>query len=204
MLNRSVRLDILATDSTSKKYNIEIQRDDKGAGVKRARFNSSMMDSNLFGKGKDFEELPETYVIFITEKDVIGKGKHLYHIERCIMETEEMFGDGSHILYVNGSYKDDTPLGRLMYDFACTNPRGMNYKMLADRARYFKEDEGGVAIMCKAMEDMRNESLKEGMKKGREEGIRATALAMLKAGRYSVEEIAEISGLTIEEVKLLA
>ncbi len=37
LINRSVRLDVLATDSSNKKYNIEVQRADKGAGRKRAR-----------------------------------------------------------------------------------------------------------------------------------------------------------------------
>ena len=65
LIKRSVRLDVLATDKDGKKYNIEIQRADKGAGVKRARYNSSMMDANLLKKGEDFAELPETYVILL-------------------------------------------------------------------------------------------------------------------------------------------
>lgn len=52
LLNRSVRLDVLATDSTGQKFNIEIQRADKGAGRKRARYNSSMMDANLLEKAR--------------------------------------------------------------------------------------------------------------------------------------------------------
>ena len=74
LLNRSVRFDILATDSTGAKINVEIQRADKGAGRKRARYNSSMMDAALLEKGDDFDNLPETWVVFITENDVIGKG----------------------------------------------------------------------------------------------------------------------------------
>ena len=50
LLKRSVRLDVLATDSASIKYNIEIQRSDKGAGQKRARYNSSMLDARLLQK----------------------------------------------------------------------------------------------------------------------------------------------------------
>lgn len=72
LLNRSVRLDVLATDSTGRKINVEVQRSDKGAGRKRARYNSSMMDANLLSKGGDFDMLPETYVVFITEHDVIS------------------------------------------------------------------------------------------------------------------------------------
>ena len=49
-------------------------------------------------------------VVFITENDVMGKGKPLYQIERCILETGERFEDGTHILYVNGAYRDESPL----------------------------------------------------------------------------------------------
>ena len=80
LINRSVRLDVRATDSTGRKFNIEIQRADRGAGRKRARYNSSMMDANLLQKGEDFEQLPETYVVFITEHDVMAKGLPLYQV----------------------------------------------------------------------------------------------------------------------------
>lgn len=43
LLNRSIRLDVLATDALGRKINVEIQRSDKGAGRKRARYNSGMM-----------------------------------------------------------------------------------------------------------------------------------------------------------------
>ncbi len=195
LLNRSVRLDILATDSTGAKLNVEVQRSDKGAGRKRARYNSSMMDAHLLKKGEDFDRLPETWVIFITEHDVMGKGLPLYQIERCFLGTNEKFEDGSHILYVNGAYRGDTPIGKLMHDFSCKNAADMYYETLADRVRFFKESREGILIMCKAMEDMRNQTLKEGMKE--------VALRMLAAGKYALEEIVNISGLSLEEVKQL-
>ncbi len=195
LLNRSVRLDILATDSTGAKLNVEVQRSDKGAGRKRARYNSSMMDANLLKKGEDFDKLPETWVIFITENDVMGKGLPLYPIERCFLGTGERFEDGSHILYVNGAYRSDTPIGKLMHDFSCTDAADMYYGTLADRVRFFKESKEGIEIMCRAMEDMRNQTLKEGMKE--------VALRMLAAGKYALEEIVNISGLSLEEVKQL-
>lgn len=195
LLNRSVRLDVLATDSVGRKFNIEIQRADKGAGRKRARYNSSMMDANLLKKGEAFDNLPETYVVFITENDVMGKGKPLYQIERCILETGKRFEDGTHILYVNGAYRDETPIGKLMHDFSCTNPSDMYYGVLADRVKFFKESKEGIAVMCKAMEDMRNQTLKEGMME--------VALRMLRAGKYALDEIASISGLSLDEVKKL-
>ena len=195
LLNRSVRLDILATDSTGAKLNVEVQRSDKGAGRKRARYNSSMMDANLLKKGEDFDKLPETWVIFITENDVMGKGLPLYPIERCFLGTGERFEDGSHILYVNGAYRGDTPIGKLMHDFSCIDAADMYYRTLADRVRFFKESKEGIEIMCRAMEDMRNQTLKE--------GAINSARRMLADGILTLEKIAEYAGLPLDEVKKL-
>lgn len=82
------------------------------------------------------ENLAETYVIFITENDVIGKNKPIYHIDRYIREAEEYFDDGFYIIYVNTSYKDDTELGKLMQDFFMIEPKNMNFKVLANVAGY--------------------------------------------------------------------
>ena len=108
---RSVRLDILAVDQEGKHYNIEIQRQDEGADARRARYNSSLLDANLTHPGDRYEELRETYVIFITEHDVIGEGNALYPVERCFLNNGKKFGDGSHILYVNGAFPSTTLTG---------------------------------------------------------------------------------------------
>ena len=188
---RSVRLDILAVDAENRVYNIEIQRSDKGAGVKRARYNSSLIDANVTEPGEKYENLCESYVIFITENDIMKVGLPIYHIDRTVKETGELFGDESHIIYVNSQIKDESALGKLMHDFSCTDAKDMKYKILADRVRYFKEDEKGVATMCKAMEEMRKEELIE------------VAERLLKLKKLSYEEIAEIAKLTVEEVKAL-
>ena len=192
---RSVRLDILAVDADNRVYNIEIQRSDKGAGVKRARYNSSLIDANVTEPGEKYENLCESYVIFITENDIMKAGLPIYHIERTVKETGELFGDESHIIYVNSQIKDESALGKLMHDFSCTDAKDMKYKILADRVRYFKEDEKGVATMCKAMEEMRNEAVKE-------ERVEV-ARQLLELGKLSYEEIAKIAKMTTDEVKAL-
>lgn len=204
LLNRSVRLDVLATDSQGQKFNIEIQRSDKGAGRRRARYNSSMMDVNLLQKGADFDALPETFVIFITENDVIGLGEAVYEIERCFVKSGKRFGDGSHILYVNGAYRDDSPVGKLMHDFSCTDPSEMCYTVLADRARFFKESKEGIAVMCKVLEDMRLQSYQEGVAEGKKNNRKETALNLLKLGTISLDDISFATGLSLDEVKKLS
>ena len=133
----------------------------------------------------------------IIENDVIGKGKPLYRIERRIEETGELFNDGEHIIYVNGADRNGTTeLGKLMHDFFCTDPDDMNYQQLAKKARYFKEDEKGVATMCKVLEDMRNETA--------ERRSIEIAIRLIAQGKLSFEEIASVSDLSEEKVRELA
>ena len=197
---RSIILDIYATDHMGKKYNIEIQRADRGAGAKRARYHSSLIDANVTEPGDKLENLAETYVIFITERDVMGDGLPIYHINRVVEETGKKFRDEAHIIYVNGACRDQSPLGILMHDFSCTDRDDITYEVLAERVRYFKEDEEGVAAMCKAMEDMRNEAALEARLDERKD----VACRLLKMGGMALDKIAEISKLSIEEVRMLA
>lgn len=105
-----------------------------------------MLDCSILKPGQEPDNLPETYVIFITESDVIGKSKPIYPIERYIAVDGEYIpvNDGSHILYVNGAKKGSgTELEKLMHDFHCTKADDMYYSQLADKMRYFKESEKG-------------------------------------------------------------
>ena len=203
---RSAILDVHAVDSTKKEFDIEIQRKDAGAGAKRARHNSSLLDAHILKPGDNTEDLPDSYVIFITENDVMGKNQAIYHIQRYVETNEgtEVFGDGSHIIYVNGTYRGDDEIGKLMHDFSCTNPDDMNYETLAKKARYFKQNEKGVAAMCKIMEDMRNEAAREAAREAALNNAKETAKRMIERGKISLEEIADyVPLLSIEELKEL-
>ena len=190
---RSIRLDIVAVDKNGQVHNVEIQRSDKGANVKRARYNSSLLDANVTEPGDDFKDLAETYVIFITENDVLEAGLPIYHIDRTILETGRAFEDESHIIYVNSQIKDETELGRLMHDFSCTDAKNMYYKILADRVRYFKEDEKGVENMCRALEEMREQE--------RLETKYEFVNSLWEDGIRDLERIAKLTKLTLDNVK---
>lgn len=107
LLGRDIWLDIDANDAEGIEYDIEIQRADKGASRKRARYHLSILDAHLLHPNEDFSKLPETYVIMITENDVIGNGEPIYFVERQIINTGELFGDGEHIVYVNGANRNN-------------------------------------------------------------------------------------------------
>lgn len=200
---RSVRLDIYAVDSEGKRYDIEIQRTNDGAEPKRARYNSSLMDANSLNKKKKPKDLPEIYVIFITEKDVLKKGLPIYTVERVISETGGLFNDGSHIIYVNSQIQDETALGKLMSDFHSREPKEMHYPVLEEQSEFYKYG-GGQVTMCKLVEDLVVKEGKKYYEEGQKENNIQIIKSMLSKNKYSYEEIADITDVTVEEVKEIA
>ena len=201
LIDRSIRLDVEAKDSSGKLYNIEVQNRSDEANVRRARYHSSMIDTKLIKRGEDFSALVDSYVIFITEQDVLGRNLPLYEIDRVVKQTGAAFGDGSHIIYVNASIdSEDTPLSKLMHDFKCKDPSEMYYSQLASRVETIKNTEGGRETMCEIMNKLSEKAAREADRNRQIE----VALTMIKKGKLGFEEIAEYSGLTVEEVKALA
>ena len=221
---RGVRLDVLAEDSAGKLYNIEVQRKDDGAIPQRARYNSSMLDANYLDKGADFKALPEIYVIFITEHDVLKGGKQVYHIDRVIKETGKNFGDGSHIVYVNGNIRSGSQLGDLMHDFFCRELSQMISKQLAARAQFIKYNEREVYIMSDFIEQMvaqrtadikekianeseakgRTEGRAEGKAEGRAENLLENIRALMETLHWTAEAAMDALKVSPEEQKELA
>lgn len=154
---RNITLDVHAVDSHGKEMDIEVQGDAKGASVERARFHSSMMDTRMLKASQDFKEIKDSYVIFIYKKDKFNESMPVYHIDRYIRETGKFFEDGSHIIYVNGSYKGEGEIAQLMEDFHQKESEDMHYKALADGVKHFKETEEGRETMCESVKEYAKE-----------------------------------------------
>lgn len=205
---RSAILDCVVRDADGKQFDVEIQQDTEGASPKRARYHSGLMDMNTLNAGQDFDELPESHVIFITRDDVLGYGLPIYHIERKIREVQEDFQDEAYIIYVNSSSQEDTELGRLMHDFHCRDAREMNSRILADRVYELKETQEGVGHMCREMDEIYNEGAKKGKTEGLAEGMaagemkKAREMALSLAGMgIPVERIAEAAKVSVKLVQ---
>jgi len=192
---RGVRFDVFARDSKGREYDIEIQRADKGAEPKRARYNSALMDANALKSGEDVGKLRDTYVIFITENDVMGRGQEVYAYDRAEKVSGEHLGDGTHIIYVNGATRSTSDIGKLVHDLMCSNVEEMYFEVLRKQVSQFKDSEEGRRNMCKAMERIKSE--------GKRENMIATAKRLLANGKLMLKEIAECTGLSLAQVKKL-
>ena len=197
---RSAVMDCVARDSTGKQFDVEIQQDNEGASPKRARYHSGLMDMNTLNPGQDFEELPESYVIFITRDDILGYGLPIYHIDRQIKELEEAFQDEAHIIYVNSKKQDDTQLGRLMHDLHCKKADEMHSPILAKRMYELKETQKGVELMCHEMEKIYSEGLERGEKRGELKAKKETILSLAEMG-IPVNQIAKAVNLSEKDVQ---
>ena len=197
---RSAVMDCVARDSTGKQFDVEIQQDNEGASPKRARYHSGLMDMNTLNPGQDFEELPESYVIFITRDDILGYGLPIYHIDRQIKELNEAFQDEAHIIYVNSRKQDDTELGRLMHDLHCKKADEMHSPILAKRVYELKETQKGVELMCHEMEKIYSEGMESGEKRGELKAKKETILSLAEMG-IPVNKIAKAVNLSEKDVQ---
>ena len=200
---RGVRFDVFARDSMGREYDIEIQRADKGAEPKRARYNSALMDANALKFGEDICKLRDTYVIFITENDVMGEGLEAYSYLRLEEHSGKRLHDGTHIVYLNGATRSATDIGKLVHDLLCRDAAKMYFDVLRKRVSQFKNSEEGRRTMCEAVERIAARREARGEARGKRETMLATAKRMLKDGILALKDVARYSGLSLAQVKKL-
>ena len=188
---RSLILDCLCSDTKGTVYNIEVQNDSHGASPKRARYHSALIDMHILKKGKTFENLPESYVIFICAKDILKENKQIYHISRTVHESGSKFPDQSEIIYLNTSKSSDNELGMLIKDFYTKDPKKMHSRVLAKRVADLKEnkniEKGEHDAMTTYYDRLKKQWEKEGKAKGSAE---------------SESKMAKLMGLLVREGRI--
>lgn len=206
---RSIYLDVYAEDSKGVIYNIEIQQADEGAEPRRTRFHTGMIDAHTLKAGQDFKELPELYIIFITLNDVLGLNQSIYTIHKYIDGTQKRFDDGSHVIYINTSAKNDgTEIWKLIHDLRSTKADEMYLPKLAERVKFLKEREEGIVTMNNYFEELQQKAVEKAVEKAvrntEKKAKENMALKFIELGKLTLEEIATCSGLTLKRVQMLA
>ena len=221
LFGKETRFDAIVHDDEHGIYDVDVQLIQKPSLPKRARYYS-LLDSHEVDKGTDYLDLPDTYVIFITKDDIYRHGQPIYAVTHQIDGLSIPYHNGQHTLFVNGHYRSDSALGRLMQDFFCANPSQMHFRELADRVRKFKESPKEVRHMCETLEtyfekykndiaqearqQAREEGFKEGREEGREEGRKLGSKEMallcvknlMQSNHYSLEKAMEALNLPEE------
>lgn len=219
MTSHDAILDVFATDSKGKLYSMEIQKADTLDHAKRCRFYSSMVDSKFLAKGSDYSQLPELYVIYISQTDIWKKGKTIYHVEKYLGNENIKYEDGVHTIFVNAAVNDGSAIAQLMQYFKTADPDDMSQGDLSKRVNLIKRQRGGKNIMRKITDalyedelykfgklDGKEEGKAEGRAEGKAESERKTAMTLLSRG-YPEEEVMDIfkiSAATLQKWRMEA
>ena len=177
-----------------------MQGDSRGASPQRARFILALMDSRSLIKRMDYPGLKDNYLIFITETDVLGDGLPIYTIERTITNNGyKLFGDGSHIIYVNGTYQpkpgEETELSNLIHDFHCAKPEDMVIPELAKTVNEHKHTERGQRKLSNAMKELiEQEVIKEKLSQ-RIEDVKN----IMQSTNWTAEQVMDAMQLSADE-----
>lgn len=150
----SVGLAILATDSGGWRYKIRVFRDDTADQKRRSGLDLYAAEYAAAQAGID-QKISSHAAIFIVEHGVTHKPIDRGGITLDGGGEHGHWGFTTQVFYVNCDRKNRSPLSKLMHDFSCTDPSCMNYPLLADRVRYFKENRQGIRDMYEILEQKR-------------------------------------------------
>lgn len=146
--DRDVVIDVLAEDSRGRLYNVEVQRGDGPDHFKRIRLYRAEIDSKMMEKGSGYDALPELYIIYLSETDILHSGLAWDEVESTFRRSREGYSDGSHIIFVNGAVDEKDEISRLMKYFKTADPEDRTHGALSDYVYMLKRTEKGADIMC--------------------------------------------------------
>lgn len=115
---KGIRLDVYAKDEKNTHYNVEMQSVSRAALGKRTRYYHSQIDMDLLTAGKEYAELPNTYIIFICDFDPFGQGKYRYTFNTLCNECPTIrLKDGSNTIFLNthGNNPEDVPTALIKF-----------------------------------------------------------------------------------------
>ena len=195
LVSKDAVLDILAEDTQGRVYNLEIQRKTTLDHARRTRRYNAMVDAEYLEKGKEYSEMPEVYVIYISETDIWKTRQTESPVEKHFKGQMTEYDDGQHTIYINAAINDGSPKAALMQYFKTCDPDDMSQGALSRRVRYLKREKGGIEEMCEYSERIFNGGREEGLREGRREGRweeRQAMIHLMRAQGIDEETIEKI------------
>lgn len=195
---RSVTVDMLCEDEYGVQFSVEVQKEENDDHQRRVRYNGACVQVRTSFKGIKFKELPNVYMIYITEKDFLKGDRIIYHVDRILSETGKVVDNGYYEIYVNGEIDDGTTLSEYVKLLKNTNAEyNEKFPCTSNVVRYYKLGEGRKQ-MCKVVEEYAKEYAKEQT----QERVIKMAESLIKRG-VDDDIIQETTDLSLEEIASL-
>ena len=108
--SKSVRLDVYVHDDQGRIYDIEMQCSNNDNELpKRTRYYQAMIDMAETEKGQDYQDLKESYIIFICTFDPFKQGYPIYTFRNLSIENKELeLEDKTTKIFLNSKGKTET------------------------------------------------------------------------------------------------
>ncbi|MBQ7370414.1 MAG: Rpn family recombination-promoting nuclease/putative transposase [Blautia sp.] len=224
---KSVRLDVYVKDEKGTVFNVEMQALNKDDLRKRSRYYQAMIDLDQMEKGADYENLAQSYIIFICDFDLFGENRYIYTFEnRCLEDYELRLMDGTTKIFLNakGSVGDISKELKAFLEYVG--------KGIVGEDEFVKELNSEVTIAKKnhkwrweymklflLQQDAKREGRREGRQEGRQEGrregrqegrregemVKVISLTRKKMAKsLSVDEIAEVLEEDTKLIRIIA
>ena len=191
---KGVRLDVYARDEENTCYNVEMQASRRPVLGKRSRYYQSQMDMEMLQSGRDYEELPKSFVVFICDFDPFGKELYRYTFKmKCEEDVNVELEDARRIIFLStqGKNREEVPkelvtfleyvkadLEESQKDFHNSYVRRLQDSV--QRVKANREMEERFMLLEEKLKEERAEGEKIGWKLGQTQGARDMLLKMLE------------------------
>ena len=198
---KSVRFDVLVQAENSKLYDVEMQVSNERNIPKRMRFYQAAIDISFLDKGNSYNNLNDSFIIFICLFDAIGKNRPIYTFENfCIEDKNTSLQDGTRKVIINAEAFNNTK-DKDLKEF-------LEYLKTGKATNEFTRRIEKMIQAIKQNEQARQEYRlmstfeMDAMDKGAYNNKRETAKLMKKRG-YPISEILLMTGLPESEIEKL-
>jgi len=197
-----IRLDVFVRDEKGSRFDVEMQVE-KTSVMKRSRYYHSQMDMDMLTSGTDYENLPDSYVIFICDYDPFDKGKYRYRFNSQCKDCPGIgTEDGIHTIILSNRGKNSEEVPQELVSFLQYTKKPLAesmedtgdpfIRMIQDRIRWVKASrEMGERYM----------KLELLIKEERKEAERDLVINLVIKGRLTQQEGAEELNLSFDEFK---
>ena len=196
---KSVRLDAMF-EGDNKVYDIEMQVATEDALPQRIRYYHSAIDRQILNAGDNYEDLRDSYVIFVCRYDPFGRGKAVYQFKTIEENLLLKLEDGCNTIVLNTKSptaeipEELKPLFEYIEEGKVEQDDFVHeIDEKVEKANLDKEVRGIMTLE----EDMRMRERRSLKKQKKEIGLKLKAMGM------PAEQIAEATGLTVEEIEEL-
>ncbi len=204
---KSVRFDVYVKEA-DKVYNVEMQVNKKADIAKRSRFYQAAIDFDMLEKGDKYQDLKESFVIFICTFDPFGHGLPCYHFQNICQENKDIaLGDGRQIFFFNASaYAKEDDIRRNKF-LAFVAGRATDDPVMEKFIAAIEKIKHNNVLEAEHMNSLLkyHDALYEGERRGWELGKREGVVEIAKKLLDMMDDtlIAEKTGLSLDEVRAL-